>query len=398
MRRRLLHIGWLLTLALLAAACNDRPSATGTVSLAVICGHHANAPAPAVSSGTVCEALLTSTSTYGAVSIIVADGSPFIAADFDIAPPDRALSAAKRTALAEAQAAQLADTLAGAKAVSPEVDLLAAIQLGARSLKKATGERHLLIMDSGLSTKGYIDFTEHLFRASAPAVIGQLADHKALPDLTQIQIDWVGLGDVCDPQEALTPGDLHALQELWRQILSAAGAAGVTFHPDLPGAVSHASADLPYVTPVPISKDQSLITDLHTPLILGQDKILFLANRAVFADQTAAVATLQPVVGYLGSQPHMRIVLAGTTATAGSRESCRALGLARAQAVRQTLIDMGLDPGQIADAVGLGYDHRYHLPDMDSDGRLNATAAANRSVIIALADSEMGHYFLTDSH
>ena len=81
------------------------------------------------------------------------------------------------------------------------------------------------------------------------------------------------------------------------------------------------------------------------------------------------------------AQPEFKLLIAGTTATVGTNESCVALSQARAEAVKSLLVSLGVSEDRI-ETVGLGYDHEYHLDDLNSDGTLNDNAASNRAVIL----------------
>ena len=147
------------------------------------------------------------------------------------------------------------------------------------------------------------------------------------------------------------------------------------------------------MTPVSILQDASIIVEtsavsFDNPIIFNEEKILFLPDTATFADYDAVADTLGPIAEYMALYPNFRLLLAGTTATAGSDESCKQLSLMRADAVKNLLLDMGVDEKQITQTIGLGYDHKYHIPDIDSNGQQNANAAENRSVILFDANSE----------
>ena len=121
---------------------------------------------------------------------------------------------------------------------------------------------------------------------------------------------------------------------------------------------------------------------------MNEEKVLFLPDTDAFADYAAAANTLKPIADYMKAHPEFRLLLAGTTATAGSNESCKQFSLMRADAVKNLLLNMGAEENQIAGTIGLGYDHKYHIPDIDPDGRQNANAVENRSVILFDASSE----------
>ncbi|MPM07779.1 hypothetical protein SDC9_54087 [bioreactor metagenome] len=57
-------------------------------------------------------------------------------------------------------------------------------------------------------------------------------------------------------------------------------------------------------------------------------------------------------------------------------------------AVKELLCDLGVPSDQIVAVLGLGYENKWHLPDVDADGGLNENAPKNRSVIILDAGSK----------
>ncbi len=374
------------------AGCNGTEGAEyqSGIDLAIVYGHHANAPTPVLNSSTVADAIYGSTASYGSVTVVVNDGAPYAAASYDIAAPKQGLSNTKRAEIAQTQASQIISVLSSAQASTPEVDTLAAISLAARSLESAQGEKAVLVLDSGLSTCGYMDFTQNLLRADGQTVVDYLKQNKALPDLSGVSVAWMGLGDVSGIQQALTPSALETLKELWTQVLNEAGASSVTFAPDLPGKPE--AEGLPYVTPVRIMQDAPIDVDVsevsfEQPIVLDETKILFLPDSDKFANADAATECLRPIAEQLVAHPELTLVLAGTTATVGSNENCKALSKQRAEAVKALLVELGAPEDSFETILGLGYNHEYHIPDIGPNGMLNGNAAANRSVILFDADS-----------
>ena len=378
-----------MILAVLPSCASSADGSSGgdgreSVEVAVVSGYHANAPVPAVQSSTVTELLRECTATFGSVTVIVNDGQPYVAASYDISAPEKKISGSKQDDIASAQAQQILSVLAQSKAEAPEVDTLAAITLAARSLDGKSGTKVLLVLDSGLATTGYIDFTQGLLDVDSSSIVDYLGAEEALPDLSGISIVWVGLGDVAGEQDAPTSKNLSALQTIWSDVLTAAGALSVSFASDLPtGTVEET---LPYVTPVEILGGNPPEWDLTSPLVLDENKILFLPDSAEFSDQAAARTTLEPIAESMLAQPEFNLLIAGTTATVGTNESCIALSQARAEAVKSLLVSLGVSEERI-ETVGLGYDHEYHLDDINSDGTLNNNAASNRAVILFDASS-----------
>lgn len=386
-----------MLMAVFLSGCKDHKG-TDPTNLAIVIGNHSNAPAPAIHAATIQDAIMSSTSSYGSVCIITADGAPYVAADYQIKAPEKNLSSAKCEEIAQAQAMQITAVLEENQALTPEVDTLGAITLAARSLADAQGLKYIIIADSGLATSGYVDFTEtELLQADSQTVVDYLTTNKALPELDGTNVVWVGLGDVAGNQAPLTPSNLETLRSIWSGVLYAAGAQTVEFASDLPGSTSVANLNLPYVTPVTILQDAPITISFENPIILNEDTILFLPDTAEFADRDAAEDTLRPIVEYMELHPDFRLLLAGTTATVvGNNESCKRFSLTRAEAVKSLLMEMGATENQIAGTVGLGFDNDYHIPDLDPDGKQNGNAPKNRSVILFDADTEKARALLNN--
>ena len=203
-----------MLMAVFLSGCKDHKG-TDPTNLAIVIGNHSNAPAPAIHAATIQDAIMSSTSSYGSVCIITADGAPYVAADYQIKAPEKNLSSAKCEEIAQAQAMQITAVLEENQALTPEVDTLGAITLAARSLADAQGLKYIIIADSGLATSGYVDFTEtELLQADSQTVVDYLTTNKALPELDGTNVVWVGLGDVAGNQAPLTPSNLETLRSI----------------------------------------------------------------------------------------------------------------------------------------------------------------------------------------
>ena len=150
-RRNVLVRGWVVVVSVAAAAglaaCGGGASASVDPSgaLAVVVGAHSNMP-PRVLSGRSGSALDTAVVQRSQFSLIVADGAPF--------------QEGATVALTQESGRQSVDeAVEGARARSPESDLLGAIRLAAQELGRHSGLRTLVVVDSGLSTTGLVSFT-----------------------------------------------------------------------------------------------------------------------------------------------------------------------------------------------------------------------------------------------
>jgi len=378
---RSLMLMLVLLCSLLCGCVKSEPAAEA--NLAIVSGYRSNSATPNFSAAEpyISDALLS----YGSISVIVADGDPYVAAAYDINAPAKDLSRQKRHDIAAQQAAMVGNVLTNSTALTAECDLLAALDLAARALRDADGAKTLLVLDSGIPTCGFLDGS--LLRADSESYVAYLRDKQALPDLSEVRVVWVGLGDVAGSQDKPTPANKRNLQDTLSAILYAGGAASVTFDAALPGKA--ATCQLPPVTPVPIvAEDPFGISDFAQPLVLDESKLLFKPDSREFADAEAAAQVLRPVAQALVSDRSLSVVLAGTTASIpGNQHGCMSFSAGRAETVAEALCRAGVAESQIAAVLGLGFEHPYHIPDRDAAGALNENAPANRSVIIFNADT-----------
>lgn len=361
-------------LVVFLCGCNSAQTHIAQTHIAIVCGYHQNAPMPLIYESAVEDAIGTCVESNGSISIVVNDGAPYV---FDTLTIDTAKVRKKANTISDVQA-----YLATAKARTPEVDTLEAIKVAKRSLTDVEEEKSIYVLDSGLSTTGELNFLDNLLYIEDTAlIVDYLKKNAALPDLEGIEITWLGLGDVAGDQEKLSSAKKKTLEEIWTAILTEAGAQ-VNFLDVNPTSIAEDYDSLPVVTSIPTND-------------LTKIKISFIENTAEFKNYDEACDQLQPTVEYLATSSSHRVVLAGTTATYGSNESCKDLSLCRARAVKNLLIELGAQEQQIAATVGLGYEHRYHIKDLDADGNLTNVAQENRAVIIVDANSADALYMMS---
>lgn len=138
----------------------------------------------------------------------------------------------------------------------------------------------------------------------------------------------------------------------------------------------------------PISFEEVVFEEdniFEEPVFLTEEKIGFVADKAVFLDPDEANETLQPVAEYLVKHPSVSIVLAGTTA--GDKDSDFTLSLSRqrAETVKNALVELGVSADRII-AIGLGSEKDpWHVYNAGYDG---SAASGNRKVVLLDASSE----------
>ncbi|MGH3929041.1 MAG: OmpA family protein [Pseudonocardiaceae bacterium] len=352
-----------------AASGNNEPGA-----LAVIVGAHANMVAPSLINA-VRDELDTASDLESPVTVIVPDGTPTASAALDLGTPN------DNPLYKQDKITQLNAVLDSTRADSPEVDLLAALSLAARSVTDAVGPQTIIVIDSGLQTTGALRFQDQdgaLLSANPSEVIDLLRRTQQLPDLTGIRVVFTGLGDTAPPQPTLPQPARAVLVDLWTAIVDAAGGSAEIMQAPLPS--TRTLEGLPPVSVVPVAVRS--IGPLPSVTVLRDGTVGFLPDRAVFRDRAAAIEVLADYAREISNGK--RAVLTGTTSSAGNAAGRLTLSRDRANAVRELLISLGA-PSDRIEALGVGSDFPTYIPDRDPQGNLDPIAAAqNRQVIIQL--------------
>ena len=378
--RRLLAAAVSLAVAAGLSGCGSDDGGrepTGAVSFVI--GARSNMPAPRLD-GAARAALESAVANQSYVSIVVADGNPFL---FDARGP-LLESGANDVAHEQSRAANLKaveDAIASARARTPEVDLLAAIDLAARDISSESGAHTVVVVDSGLSTVAPLDFSRPGFLgADRQEVARGLVDDDELPDLAGTTVTFQGLGNTAPPQEELTIAQRTNVVAIWEAVIEAASGA---FIPEQKPLTDRPARGLPEVTPVPTRPEC-----IEGVIVLTGADVSFLPDSAEFVDPAAARAVLEPIAAQL-VESGATATLTGTTARVEDLDGQIALSLRRARAVLEELVELGV-PTESLTAVGLGSEFPGYVQDHDAAGNLlPGPAAANRKVVIDPAEGAL---------
>ena len=380
---------WIIPFLLvcLLTGCTASPETEEPQALALVLGHHDCFPQ--ISQALYEEQVYEAAYSYGQVSAVISDGQPELAAQFENRAPGKRVDEAKHEQLAQTAAQTILAQLSQAAAQQQESDTLGAIHVAVRALQASGMERQtLMIVDSGLSTGGLLNFAEsNLLEAEPETVVEALRGRNSLPDLRGIAVIFLGLGQTAGAQSPLDAEKLHKLQAIWQAVLEAGEPERLVFDPTplsgLPG------ENLPQCSTVELVSEQ-LLPEPEAPLgetPVRLSSVQFHSDTSEFLDEQAAAAALEPVGAYLADNPDAAIWLAGMTAsTGGTGES---LSLARAEACKSLLLELGASDGQIR-CVGLGRAENFlRVNDLDETGTLiEAEAAKNRAVFLFAQQSE----------
>jgi outer membrane protein OmpA-like peptidoglycan-associated protein len=370
-RRRCWGVGvvaTLLTATVGCAAVGDEATASAPVESHVVFVVGARSGVPPVElQGAAARARDVALAQQSQVAVLVVDGEPYELTSEPGQAGDVTAEGIDRAA-------------AAARARTPEADVLTAIARGARSLVEVRGLRTLVVVDSGLSTAGPVNFLEAGVLDAEPSEVADELDYRGLlPDLSGVAVVFQGLGETALPQQPLDRARRAQLAALWTAIAQRAGAVSVeVVASDLEG---QPPADLPPVTPVPIDPGYTCRDGVVT---IDGGVVSFQPDSDVFLDQEASEAVLRPLAEQIVGQG-LEAIIFGTSDSIGDLESQRRRSGLRAQHIADTFIRMGVPIPQLA-VEGLGSEFDGFLPDQDEQGRLSAaTAALNRKVIIELS-------------
>ncbi len=263
-----------------------------------------------------------------------------------------------------------------------ENNTLEALKLAARSVKDSND--NVIILDSGLQTTGSLNFVEGwLYSTETANEIAELVEDD-IPDFKGANVTWYYLGDVREPQEALSGSDLKRLRDIWEAILGKSNCS-FTFETEVPPANSF--TQFGYVTPVEINPQKNTPTLISTTII-DESKLNFVGDKATFIDEEKASEALLEVANILNEYPDNSVYVVGTTATGNNKDFCKGLSEARAQAVVSKLNEFGIENKRMI-PIGLGFEDPWHEDDIDQNGRqIEKIAKNNRKVIIIDTKSE----------
>lgn len=365
-------------------------------ALAILVGNHQCSKELNLNSPLILDEVVDTIAKFGFVSVISVDGTPsLITADsYDIPDQYKKAAPTKLHADAENKAHNLMMQISGVKADDPEVDTLEAIRIAVRSFASAPerAQKTIIIVDTGWSTTGLMNFGNNLINAEPEAIADMLLEKQAIPNLEGITIVWQQLEDVASPQQELSPSQSLALEATWRAVIESGGGTFICSE-TVPN--SGVIGDgLPGVSTIelqeesPVFFDEEIISkagmSFEEPVIFGEEKIRFKGDSNEYDNPTSAKASIEPVAEYMVENPEFNLLLIGTTAGDDDSEFAQELSYERANAVRTSLVDMGIDDERIK-VIGQGSHDKWHIYGAGTTGEL---AAQNRKVVMMDLDTD----------
>ena len=280
----------------------------------------------------------------GSAGLVVADGSPFVVGPqrFDqVKNNDIQQARADKTARKK-----LVEAVQGAVAKTSETDLITAVSLAGRMLSAGTADTKVMVIrHSGVNTGASLPMQDlDLLNTDPAQLLDQLDAAAMLPQLNGVAVEFYGLGDVAGSQGTLSAQQVQWLKSFWQAFFDRTG-ANVTFHTDIVSGDALNNGHT--VTPLAAAGAPTFVK-------VSAEQVAFQPDSTTFLDEAAARAALNGLAEQLkGTSAHY--IVAGSTAQVdnASREGAQALSLARAQAVRDVLVEAGV-PADRFTCLGLG--------------------------------------------
>lgn len=390
----------------MVTGCTSSNDATEAEKAAVcyVLANTANSQGLNLNSPMVQDTVYETIRNYGYISVVNADGVPDIvfASSFDIDDRYKSASPERLDMDARSKTTNLIAGMQGVIATDPEVDYLAALNLAVRSLASLEGydSKTIVVIGAGLSTSGVLNFQNNLISANPNTIVELLKEKNEIPNFTGITVYFQQLGDVAAPQQALTSAQRNALQQIYGGIVEAGD--GTFVYNDIIANPVNEGTSYPAVTPVdlpadtPISFEPDILESnegddvFAEPVVLTEEQVTFIGDKAEYLHPEETENVLKPIADFLLSND-ITILLCGTTAGDTNSAYTMELSQARANAVKQTLVDFGVDPSRII-AVGLGSTDAWHVYGIPTSDK---AASCNRKVVLLDASSQTAQEILT---
>ena len=284
------------------------------------------------------------TTLGGSASLVITDGNPqvFGPVRFD----EEKANSVQQEKTDKKKSAEVAAMVKSGAASTPETDLISALSLAARLAASGTAEdKQIVIRHSGVNTADSLPMQElDLVSSDITDLIDQLDAEALIPDLQGVKIHFFGLGDVAGSQQALSKKQVKWLQSFWQSFFERSGAE-VTFHADIVSGSALTNGHS--VTPVTPAEGVNFVK-------FSSQKVEFKPDSDDFLDEETARSAIAEVAAQM-REGSAHYIIAGSTAKVDNptQDGPARLSLLRAQAVRQVLVDAGIDAERLT-CVGLG--------------------------------------------
>ena len=186
--------------------------------------------------------------------------------------------------------------------------------------------------------------------------------------------------------KSLTSAQKNKLQQIYGSLVEAGN--GTFKYNDIMSNPVNTTVEYPAVTPVDLPEDTPIVFDadalktddkaFQEPQILNESKVKFVADKASYLYPDKAIENIRPIAEYLLEHDTVKLLLVGSTAGDTTNDASIKLSQDRADAVKQTLVDLGVS-GERITTKGMGSSDPWHVPNVGYEG---AAASGNRKVVL----------------
>lgn len=337
-------------------------------------------------------------------TVVLADGKPEMVDTYTIPKFKPGISENKKKQLAENYATQIINVMSALTPNDEELDLFASIDLAARQLQSySEGNKTLYIVSSGLSTKGLVNFTDLYLEDDHSEELCE-ALSKNLPCLSGVKVMWFGLGEVAKDsiQTPLYESNRDILMSTWKKVLVNAGVSenDIYFSSAVSVNIDRDTTNLPYVSEIPIAQPGSLIVDVDFEMPKGtsskskknqvlnlQESVSFKPDSTELKDKAKAKNSLEKIIKYLKENTNSKILLVGTTSSAGEKKFLEEFSYKRAESIKHLLLSSGVKSKQVI-CIGAGYGSNLTIKDRDEKNNLIENKAQRNRTVWLFTDAE----------
>jgi len=371
-------------------ACDDDADNKSVDALIVIVGRHANANVFHKKYYEPIEKYIKGTVYGGYIGVISSEGTPRVLEDFDYFKANEQNGNKRKKQIDENTEFVIGflENEKSTQAKTPENDPLRAIQEAiklfngfeerAKSAGKSIKEKRIVIMETGVATTGALDFSTHnidnfdfsvldgenveksneRIQEFASEIAERLSVNRALPNLSGINIVFIGLGDVAKPQKELSNHIQNGLKILWTTILNKANAKNIEILELNSSYEANDTSKFEKVKPIEFLES--------TGWTISNEQITFNFGEWVYKNSNEAENNLRRfadiITRYMNRKPNTKIYVVGSESKNDDREYTTILSEKRAKTVMETLAKFGV-PKNKMEVFGVA----VYLPNREND-------------------------------
>ncbi|MGW0946047.1 OmpA family protein [Streptomyces sp. NPDC002623] len=268
---------------------------------------------------------------------------------------------ARREKLIKENLDKATDAVNDLKASTAGMDLLEGISLAVRAYNdSADTPRTLVVISSGLSTRGAVDLRQVTWQKEVKELVKELKSRDLLPQLSGWHVVFSGLGETAGAQPTLPQPIRDTLERYWLSICTASGAQPCSVD-NSPRDKQPPAATVPEPI-IPVDPIKSIQGPHGERKLVVSDSLLgFAGNSAVLppSSQSTIESVADKIADQFGKDQRKSVIkLTGFTADppGSTAAGCKRLSQQRADAVSKAL-DKALNERGIRvriEAVGLG--------------------------------------------